>query len=376
MLEGGATKEWIYAWPSQVEWLEKQSPAELHDWLRSSLETHNTRPIRLGGRDVSDPSRIVDLLRSTCDYLLKNVQDKQRHMNFRKNIEDAIKRLLTNWSESADPTLEYFISLTFLIGSLEITECYDDLMNRLVIREFDYRPDVHLMMLRVALGRTPKSHKDMRIVCERDIKDTRYASLCFRALYELDSSQRLKNIREYLPIMVRHSVEHPEHVDLGMTLLLLYDMLPVGVFVDQITHCYGVLHDRTDEVTLVEALLSLPVLRKSSIAKSSESLDFIRRLAESTVRIAPGMIAGLLNCLTSYGYMFTYADVQQDLNLTKHKSIEILGPLGSVIYQGEELVDQVESHQLEMFQFKKWDGSFTRSGRLAREQAKLEARKN
>jgi hypothetical protein len=376
MLEGGATKEWIYAWPSQVEWLEKQSPAELHDWLRSSLETHNTRPIRLGGRDVSDPGRIVDLLRSTCDYLLKNAQDKQRHMNFRKNIEDAIKELLTNWSESADPTLEYFMSLNFLIGSLEITECYDDLMNRLVIREFDYRPDVHLMMLRVALGRTPKSHQDMRIVCERDIKDARYASLCFRALYELDSSQRLKNIRKYLPIMVRHSVEHPEHVDLGMTLLLLSDVLPVGVFVDEVTRCYGVLHDRTDEVTLVKALLSLPVLRPSSIAKSSESLDFIRRLAESTVRIAPRMIAELWDCLASYGYRFTYVDVQQDLNLTKRKSIELLGPRGSVIYQGEELADQLESHQQEMFQVKKWDGSFTRSVRLAREQAKLEVRKN
>jgi hypothetical protein len=199
--------------------LERLDADELQGFLERTLCDGNPRPFRAWHLAMPEQPAYIALLRH---------YRASRDRAFQKRFRRAIVDLLRGWDMSIH-THEYACQLLHLVGLCNAAEARDLLYSLAVVDGGLFKGkdtsggDLHLVLLRVLLGwdldtesaEPPFANSPGRTeaLCQRDIADRRYASICYRALWEISPENGIRQ----LPTLLGHAVEE-EGFDLAPVL--------------------------------------------------------------------------------------------------------------------------------------------------------------
>ena len=204
---------WISHPERQSDWFLAQSDEALAAWVIDSLSGDTTFPITVSGRGLTTAGALAGFLRFVY------TPEGQVDPALRRRAVSAIHRALQTWTRNDDDSsLSLLSGLLDLVGRLDVSAGYDFLVWIAFTRLTSDRPAVHRQLLQVVLGQqalTPMA----RLLCERDIRDPRYANVCFRALYESTP----ETFAGYLRILIQHEVARPGLIHLDMCLNYLFE---------------------------------------------------------------------------------------------------------------------------------------------------------
>jgi hypothetical protein len=191
-------REFLYRKEEQVEWFNKIGVDEFAIWIKDFL-TH-------GWRDIF----VLNVGESDRDIFLKEYFYSVDDARFRENFRKAILRLLLQWNCSYDD-ISLLYKLFNMIGWTRNIDCFDKLLDMALneeIKHISYRKTInmHERLLAVLFSLKIKNDGIISLI-ERDIKDHRFAQLCFRKSWE--TTGNIMDSIKYLPDLFECGKEFP-----------------------------------------------------------------------------------------------------------------------------------------------------------------------
>lgn len=182
--------EIIYGTKKELEYLESLSKQKFVDWVKDYLVKGRSEPLSLSAKGTYKSEILLQY------YHLSS------NSNFRRRFERAILKLVNFWRESID-SLDYLAELLTIAGSIRVDDTYSRLLvlakNENLKGQLGLGVDLHHRILRVLFGfGMDENRDDLEFIIDRDIKDPRYAPLCFRRSWELEFRKGIDNIPHLL----------------------------------------------------------------------------------------------------------------------------------------------------------------------------------
>jgi hypothetical protein len=238
---------------AQLDWMELKSKevSELAKWIHDCLICEDTSPLYISG----DYESIGEKLAALLEWALNNSLPKPKEENYlRRNLGKSVKVVFDSWARVRDPNMKVFEELLFLIGRLNIAETNKDLIWHAWNSNFQkYNPNVHRLLLQSIIDQKPQSNV-LYNVCERDIENPLFSSLCFEALIN-----RGKVKPEYLLKVASLVSSQPELIQLDLLIFRLFNRLGSILFLSYIESCHLNGSDQ-GKLTLFKSIVKLPKL--------------------------------------------------------------------------------------------------------------------
>jgi hypothetical protein len=226
-----------------------------------SLTAGTTRPIRITGKELTTSGALANFLRVA--YAPKGRVEPA----LRRRAVSLIRIALEIWTPQDDPDLELFRGLLELVGALDVSAVYDRLVWVALSGLVSDHPEAHRQLLEVVLGLGPMTTKG-HLLCERDLRDPRYANICFRALVESEPEEFPRHLR----ILIQLAESDGELIRLEACLYHLFARMGVPDALPPIGRLYKELTAPQRRVTF-EALSYVPQVDITSTREYGSASD-------------------------------------------------------------------------------------------------------